>query len=797
MKLNETERYQEFVEYIEFPTMVYIYETGRMIASNHLAKVIIGDTCKNVDLLWKNQTKLELEKEILENGSQIHYNKKIMCGKEQFNIDIEVNSISVNFMHIIICFFEQSHKQQFTRHLSIGVPRLIWKNQKMGLLGSSKFCFEEIKQMVFEIEEKQQQANDKIDELDAEIIKSQKSQYRTLEKIYDNTGDVYSCIVNRIPLINEESQCIGMIRCYMLSLNQEQLREILEQCLHENTILNEAISQYETMAICLKEGADWAIKYASSNIQKLGYEMDKLYDGKITWGDLVHPNDYRLFEKKNTGHNSKSQPSEYRIQKADGSYVWIRDEMVTITKNGRDYYREGTISILGEMLEEVAYVEKEELWIEKQKTFLDFLTGLPNRLKYENDVESFVEKAVELRKNGYVLIFDLDDFKHVNEGLGTEYGDLLLKKIAKTIDEITQVQNYCYRIDGDEFLILIDCDYEREINDIVEQLYTIFNKAWELQGKECYCTMSMGIAKFPADAETGRELMKCASAAAYEAKNKGKNRYAYFKNKVMGEAIERLNCEKHLRKAIAKGCLEFCMYYQPIVKSNNKKVSDAEALLRWRSKELGFVNPAQFIQLSEYLGLIIPLGEYVFKEAFTTCRKWNEIDKEFCISVNVSVIQLVQPNIVERILEIARLTKVNTNNIILEVTESLAVEDMTLMKRVLMELKKNGFRIALDDFGTGYSSLNHIMEMPLDYIKIDRSFISNYGTKEFKPSLLSAITELAHSMDIEIIVEGVEAKQQMEFLMFLTIDKYQGFYFGRPMEEEVFYVKHLKEFEED
>lgn len=798
MKISEKKRYQEFVEYIEFPTMVYIYETGKLIAANYLAQNMISKTCKNVNLLWSNHTKLKLPKEVLENGSRVFYNKKLTNGNEERSVDIEINSFIIDNTHIIFCFFAEVYKQQFSRYLSIDVPRLFWKNRELQFLGGNKFSFEKIEQLdLFGPFTKidKSEANILQEQLDLEVMESNTSRYGNLEQMSSQTGQDYFLRKNRMPLRNKLGECVGILSCYTLILDREQLREVFGRCLHENNILNEAISRLGTIVICLLAKEDWKIQYVSGNFQKLGYEVGEIYDKTVTWKELIHPDDFPIFEREE-GNDQTNNIIQYRIRRADGTYIWIQDEMINLIENGTEHYREGIVTIIDNN-EEVATTIEENIQIEKQNPFLDFLTGMPNRLKYEMDIEVFVKKAMKEKCNGYVLIFDLDDFKHINEGLGTEYGDILLKNVAEVINEIPQIKNHCYRIDGDEFLILVDCQYEGEIDNIVDQLYDIFNGSWDLKGKECYCTMSMGIAKFPADATTGSELMKCASIATYDAKNRGKNRYAYYRNKVIGEAINRLNYEKHLRKAIAKGCLEFCMYYQPIVKASNKKASDAEALLRWRSKELGFVNPSQFIALSEYLGLIVPLGEYVFREAFTTCKKWNEIDKDFSISVNISVIQLVQPNIVERILEIARLTKVNTNNIILEVTESLAVEDMNLMKSVLTELKRNGFRIALDDFGTGYSSLNHIMEMPLDFIKIDRSFISNYGTKEFKPSLLSAITELAHSMDIEIIVEGVETKQQMEFLMFLTVDKYQGFYYGKPMEEEVFYVRYFKELEED
>ena len=279
----------------------------------------------------------------------------------------------------------------------------------------------------------------------------------------------------------------------------------------------------------------------------------------------------------------------------------------------------------------------------------------------------------------------------------------------------------------------------------------------------------------------------------YEAKRKGKNRIQHYKRAVLQPSMDRVNYEKYLRKAIAKGCVEFEMFFQPIVRAQTKEYVSAEALVRWYSPELGFISPINFISLSEYLGLIVPLGEYVLRQTFATCKRWNDTyNPDFKVSVNLSVIQLVQPNIVERILEIARATGVNKENIILEVTESLAVEDMSLMKTVLTELRSYGFSIALDDFGTGYSSLNHIMEMPLNYVKIDKSFVSTYGTKDFNPSLLSAIAELAHSVNMEIIVEGVETKQQMEFLMFLNTDKIQGYLYGKPMPATEFEKRFFK-----
>lgn len=239
-----------------------------------------------------------------------------------------------------------------------------------------------------------------------------------------------------------------------------------------------------------------------------------------------------------------------------------------------------------------------------------------------------------------------------------------------------------------------------------------------------------------------------------------------------------------LQKAIDTGCMEFCVYYQPIVDSVTKKMVGAEALLRWHSPELGFINPVDFIPLSEYLGLILPLGEYVIESVFRLAQEYRELP--ICFHINLSVVQLIQPKIVEYICDMAEKWQVDSGKIIFEVTESLAIEDMNLMKKVLQSLRNSGFRIALDDFGSGYSSLNHVMEMPLDYLKVDKEFIAGYGSKRFSPALLTAIAELSHSLSLKMIVEGVEKKSQVDFLNFLDVDQYQGFYFGKPVSEKIF-----------
>jgi diguanylate cyclase (GGDEF) domain len=790
MKAIVKQQYQEFVENIEFPTLVYIYETGRIIAANLAAKDIIGQTYKNMNFLWENQEKYKLKKEVLNNGNEILFNQFINNGKSTVEIDIEISSFIVDKVHIIFCFFDQAYKQLHFKFFSDYVPRIVWKDKKLAFLGSSSY-FKKDLEIHSELENctndiiYEKETSNTITIEEERIIKLKECQYNVIQQFIGRSGKSYFAKLNRMPIINKNGTCIGMLGVYTLILNRDAYKKMFDITLRINYVLNKAAACTNKYAISwfFEEGNPLA--YVSANFSRLGYNLNDFYSKELQWKDIVYPEDYK---KINFDILKENEIIEYRIFKKDGEIVWVKDETMAIYKRDKYIYREAILTdITVQKNQTIRTMSIESANPINFDAYKDFLTGLPNRLQYESEVNMEINKTIEHNKKGYVILFDLDDFKNINDGLGHEYGDCLLKSIAKYLIKIPEIANHCYRFGGDEFLIILSDEYEDKIDKLLKQLFATFRKPWKISGKEYYCTMSMGVTVFPNDSSNPNELIRFADLALLEAKRSGKNKISYYKDSVPDKSIERINLEKYLRKAIKKGCLEFAVYYQPIVSSKDKAIKGAEALLRWKSSELGFINPVDFIPLSEYLGLIVPLGEFVLREAFLMCKYCNEkIDKNFTLNINLSVVQLIQPNIVERIMEIARQIQVNCSNIVFEVTESLAIEDMELMKSVLNQLKNNGFKIALDDFGTGYSSLNHIMEIPLDYIKVDKSFISNYGTKQFNPILLSAITELAHSMNVEVVVEGVETKQQMEFLMFLDTDKYQGYLYGHPAPKDEF-----------
>lgn len=424
----------------------------------------------------------------------------------------------------------------------------------------------------------------------------------------------------------------------------------------------------------------------------------------------------------------------------------------------------------------------------------DFLTGLYNRMRCEQDLGRYIAKAQAVNCEGALLYIDLDDFKHINDGLGHPYGDVLLKAISHSLQRIEGIEKSCYRMGGDEFIVIISEAVYPQMERILRDIDSIFSKPWFLKGEDYYCTMSMGITCFPSDGNSVDDLIRKADMALMTAKRRGKNCVEYYNDKDQASTYRRLDMEKNMRTAAMNACKEFEVYYQPIVavQEDGTPCCGAEALVRWNSSVLGFVSPEDFIPLAEYLGLINPIGEFVLEQAAKRCKYWNDMGHpNYKVNVNLSVVQLLQNDIIKKIKKVLDETRINPRNLTLEVTESLAINDMEHMKRILSEIKSLGVKVALDDFGTGYSSLNHIREMPIDVIKIDRCFIEHLGEDDFSDAFVKMVNELANTIGVKVCVEGVETKQQLDVASDMKVSMIQGYYFGKPMKIAEFEEKYL------
>lgn len=412
----------------------------------------------------------------------------------------------------------------------------------------------------------------------------------------------------------------------------------------------------------------------------------------------------------------------------------------------------------------------------------DFLTGLYNRMKCESDLRKIIKQSVKDGVKGAVMFIDLDDFKHINDGLGHQYGDILLQQIAAGLQSIVGLRGKCYRMGGDEFVAIVMPDMFSELERIANKVKDMFNKPWYLMETEYFCTMSMGIAVFPDDSKDVHEIIRLADIAMYESKKNGKNGYTFYDSCSKLNTARRLDIENNMRQAVASGIDEFVVFYQPVVDVRTGECSSCEALVRWDSKALGFMGSGDFIPLAEYLGLITSIGDYVLEEACRQCRYWNEHGMpDFHINVNLSVVQLLQKDVVGTVARILKKTGVKPRNIVLEITESFAINDMDRVLEIIRGIKELGPRIALDDFGTGYSSLNYIKQLPLDIIKVDKTFIDDIAEDEYAQAFIKLIVELSDTIDTSIIVEGVENENQLNILKELGVDYIQGFYYGKPV----------------
>lgn len=421
----------------------------------------------------------------------------------------------------------------------------------------------------------------------------------------------------------------------------------------------------------------------------------------------------------------------------------------------------------------------------------DFLTGLYNRMRCEADLYAIINKAKDEKTSGYMMFIDLDNFKHINDGLGHQHGDMLLKMISIGLQQIDDISDSCYRVGGDEFIIIVRPEHREKIDSIIKSIVDMFDKPWLINGSEYYSTMSMGIVKYPEDGTDVNDLIKKADIAMYDAKKAGKNRIEYYNAEDEGLSIKRLDVEKNMRTAIAVGGLEFELYIQPIMDAVTGKCMGGESLIRWNSHELGFLMPMDFIPLAEHLGLIVIIGEYFLRKACRVNKYWSDHGIEKKLHVNLSVVQLVQNNIVDTIKNIIEETGANPENIVLEITESLAINDMSNMRRVIDEIKKLGVGIALDDFGTGYSSLSYLKQMNFDIIKVDKHFIDGITTDDYAKTFIKLITELSDKLGAKVCVEGVEESEQLDILKTMNVNMIQGYYYGKPMPYKKFQEEYL------
>lgn len=456
--------------------------------------------------------------------------------------------------------------------------------------------------------------------------------------------------------------------------------------------------------------------------------------------------------------------------------------------------RELSVQLSIAIQQAVAYETAQSLLEERQKAearilhnaLHDALTQLPNRTYILRELQALLEqRQTETIESFSILLLDLDRFKVINDSLGHHFGDQLLTHVAKKLRKSLREQDIAARISGDEFVVILRDLQPATVCNIAQRILLDFQQPIPLQGREIFVTTSIGIVLNGQQHESPLVLLRDADIAMYRAKSAGRNCYKIFDEAMYAQALRRLNLERELRQAIDNE--EFVVYYQPIIDLNHNQLSGFEALVRWQHPELGFISPGEFIPLAEETGLITELTSWILWTACQQLATWKAIFSNLGhvkLSVNLSVHDLLKPNLAEEVNEILHRAKLESKNLTLEVTESLLIEKIDEVSRVLKGLQNLGISISIDDFGTGYSSLQYLSALPCDNLKIDRSFISDGERGDRNNQLVKIIMALSQQLNLASIAEGIETQQQLDWLRDLGCEFAQGYFFSKPLSSQ-------------
>lgn len=410
--------------------------------------------------------------------------------------------------------------------------------------------------------------------------------------------------------------------------------------------------------------------------------------------------------------------------------------------------------------------------------YYDTLTKLPNReLLKQRMIEELTEEAPTA-----VLFLDLDHFKNVNDMLGHSAGDRLLQDVASLLSETVGQSCFISRYAGDEFVLLMRYQQQKDIEAVVERLIHAFRTPFQMDQKQIYATLSVGISLYPEDARDADTLIQYADKAMYSVKSGDKNGFRFFYIIKSEELLRQVKLENDLRSAVSKR--ELAVHYQPLVEMSTGKIRGLEALLRWTHPELGPISPSVFIPLAEQTGVIVELGEWVLNEACRQVRTWQRAgNPDLALAVNISIRQFRSPQFASKVISILENTDFEPALLELEITESM-VQNLNESVMILGELKRQGVKISIDDFGTGYSSLSVLRHLPVDLLKIDRSFTRELTTAIPAASIVKLIIDIGHSMNLQVICEGIENPQEFKMLQQYGCEIGQGYYFYRPSSAE-------------
>jgi len=521
--------------------------------------------------------------------------------------------------------------------------------------------------------------------------------------------------------------------------------------------------------------ADLAFCYAGASTERLlGYTEDDL--AGTSFLGYIHPRERETLREllgALAAGSSHESTAELRFRHRSGVWIWLE-------AFAQNMLHEPSVGAIVLNYRDVTQRKATEKQLEYQ-AYYDALTGLPNRLLFRDRVVNAIAQASRNRRGVAVMYLDLDHFKLVNDSLGHSLGDALLSEVAARLQGCVRASDTISRLGGDEFtILLIDTSSSESIAGVARKILQSFAHPIRVGGHELFVTASIGISIFPGDGEDVETLLRCADSAMYRAKELGRNQAQMFTASMNERYGRRLALEQSLHHALERD--ELVVHYQPMFDRNRRKIVALEALVRWNHPERGLVQPAEFIGLAEETGLIVPIGEWVLRRVCHDLRTWRAAGlPPIRIGVNIAAPQFQQLSFALVVGSILREYGCDPALLELEITETVAVQNIETTTTAMRELKELGIRIAIDDFGTGQSSLVYLKRFPIDTVKIDRAFVRDVTTDESAAAIVSYVINLAHTLRLAVVAEGVETEAQWSFLKLNACDQMQGFLFSEPM----------------
>lgn len=580
---------------------------------------------------------------------------------------------------------------------------------------------------------------------------------------------VYLLIRNRMRLLKKENA--NTMSAYQeLRMAHEELKKTKVELDYQKELNDRIIKEAPVFIITHDED-----KIISLNpfAQIIGGYSVKDTEGK-SWKELLVPREHwDAIDQglKEIRISKMAKNYEFPIISKDGTSINILWNTNLLNKNGDN---SSFVTFGTDINERKRYEEKIEYL-----AFYDTLTGLPNRSKFENDIN----KQLNLKIKGdhfLIAYIDIDNFKNINDSMGHQVGDLFLIYLGDCLRAEVKAPSLVARLGGDEFAIVFLHMSREEVLDKIEVIRQRVSKTWTIENHQFYISMSIGIVEYPFDGENSTVLLKNADIAMYSAKREGKNRVLFYKEDISEDNANHLKMINHLHYAIEEE--QFVLYYQPQIGLIDGAIIGMEALVRWFHPEEGFIPPSEFIPLAEDSGQIFKLERWIVTRALEQKKKWEEQGfTDLVLSINLSGKTLTSSINFSEIERIITNSSVDLNKVMIEVTETASISNMEIVIKHLEVLRKFGIKIALDDFGTGYSSLNYLKLFPINVVKLDRSFINTINENGVDMLLIKNILTLAHDLEFEVVAEGIETKEQLDFLRNCCCETGQGYLFSKPI----------------